>query len=103
MKITRTSKEYKTKIQLKEEALRGCDVCPCCGSKNVHRYDVDCLYGIKKNDGTISQLLFLIPKINKWYVVEKFLCKDCGAEWQSDPYEYVEVRLLGTYLQIKLI
>lgn len=77
MKITKTSdRAYFLKIA-EINANKGCDKCPCCGE-------------IYKG----------IPPIKTWYEggffkkgkymkVKCYNCHFCGAEWESDPYEWV--------------
>lgn len=84
MKITRTSREYKSKRQLKEEALRGCDVCPCCGeTKKYLDYLKDDVMGY----GILQSLSRHWYKDGKQYTVDCFSCETCGAAWESEPYE----------------
>ena len=47
MKILRTDKEYQALVEQKEKALEGCDVCPCCGGRNIkHKYYINSENGL---------------------------------------------------------
>ena len=100
MKVTRTVYEYNKKQQLKNKALRGCNICPCCGETKKYieylRQGVDnkgilngtyrSYYGrIDEEDRSIFSSI--IPHESKHWKIECFSCLTCGAKWESDPYE----------------
>lgn len=98
MKITQTADEYNNYQKLKYSALKNCDKCPCCGEtkshleyikegtilKGISSLSCKCWYG-KQNGGFY---LFRDYK-NKHWKVDLFVCYTCGAEWKSEPYEYL--------------
>ena len=63
----------------RETANKGCNVCPCCGENRM--------------DGCIDHT-FKTWKRWSWLLQTKnmkadcYHCLSCGAEWESDPYEY---------------
>lgn len=87
MKIIRTVDEYNENQKLKQNALKGCDKCPCCGemgsrleyiisgitNKEINGGICRSWYG--RSDGTFS----LLKSHNKHWNVECFTCYSCGA------------------------
>lgn len=54
-------------------ATQGYDVCPCCGNNRmITNYCRNYAKGFFKT---------------KVYQIDVFYCHDCGAEWESEPYE----------------
>ncbi len=78
MKITKTNKEVSNYQQEKAKANAGCDVCPCCGTTNIQPY----------------MLPIHVVEERFWksraYTVDCYKCDNCGAEWQSDPYDIIK-------------
>lgn len=73
MKITKTSDEALLKRMEYLRATQGCNVCPCCGSdRMITNYCRNYAKGFFKT---------------KVYQIDVFHCNDCGAEWESEPYE----------------
>lgn len=79
MKVTKTSDRASFLKIAKSNANKGCSKCPCCG-KAYNR--------------------LLLPPIKTWYEggffkkgksmkVDCYTCDSCGAQWESDPYEWV--------------
>ncbi|MBD9339948.1 MAG: hypothetical protein EGQ54_04055 [[Ruminococcus] lactaris] len=100
MRITKLPNKDDPKSIAKELALQGCDKCPYCGETREWSVDKNTrkLYGIKKNlvswygkkcerDNNSFFLRFKFEKYRYWEVV-CFKCYMCGAEWESDPYEF---------------
>ena len=80
MKITKTSDRASFLKMSKQNANKGCDKCPCCGKpikfpSLVSRtwYESGGLFGLGKS---------------KHMKVNYYWCSSCGAEWESDPYEW---------------
>lgn len=78
MKITKTSDRAAFLKKAKENANKGCDKCPCCG----------------ENYKGFSPLIKTwyeggILKKGKHMKIDCYTCESCGAEWESDPYEWV--------------
>ena len=78
MKITKTSDRAYFLKMAEQNANKGCDKCPCCG---------------KPCDNTLALAktwyeggLF---KKGRHMKVKCYSCSSCGAEWESDPYEWV--------------
>lgn len=88
MKITKTNKEYSNEIKRRKDANKGCKVCPCCGEKKTLDYYIEKGKGIKGiSGGLYSNIIkgFFNPKILR---VDCYRCYTCGAEWESEPYEW---------------
>lgn len=79
MKIIKIS-DFPTSMQTKRlEANKGCDICPCCGNKNV-RHSLDPFTYTKG---------FLFWK--KYYRIDCYKCNNCDAQWQSELFEIESV------------
>lgn len=76
MKITRTAKEALNFDEMKNNANKGCKVCPCCGKPLPKLYFPICK---SWTEG------FLKMKNMK---VDCYKCYTCGAEWESEPYQW---------------
>lgn len=81
MKITKTAYREAFLKNAKKSANKGCNKCPCCEEPYkmpslVSRtwYDSGGLFGLGKG---------------KHMKVDCYSCSWCGAEWESDPYEWV--------------
>lgn len=90
MRITKSSEEVNKFVMAKEIANHGCDRCPCCGeTKTWDRYVQE---GVT-NKGILKGY------INKTWVkgifrmrnmkCDCYKCTSCGAEWESEPYQWV--------------
>ena len=77
MKITRTSDRAVFLKTAKQNANKGCDKCPCCGKE----YN-----GVSLISKTWYESGFL--KKPRHMKVNYYSCSSCGAEWESDPYEW---------------
>ena len=80
MDITKTSDRASFLKMVKQNANKGCDKCPYCGEP----YKMPSL--ISKEWYESSGLLGLGR--SKHMKVECYSCRSCGAEWESDPYEW---------------
>lgn len=85
MKIVKLLDEYDMKKYYEEKAKRKCDVCPCCGNE----YDLPSSkeLGIK---GIIPMAVRYETKgffKTKVYEISCYWCNECGARWESEPYE----------------
>lgn len=105
MRITKIPEDVSREKKIRETALAGCDVCPCCGETKSDLYYYKkgiadkgittricnkSWYGKKYEiDKGMLYSIFSLEK-NKYYQVERFSCLTCGAEWESDPYTYDE-------------
>lgn len=73
MKVTKTSDMSLLKTIEYLIATQGCDACPCCGNNRmITNYCRNYAKGLFKT---------------KVYQINVFHCNDCGAEWESEPYE----------------
>lgn len=88
MKIT-NGPVKKRQEELRAEANKGCDVCPCCG-EDKPRYE----YAL--TDDTDRGIVTTIPRHKRvgiirkrWIITDMYICKTCGARWESEPYEEV--------------
>lgn len=90
MVITKTSKEVKHFDALREIANRGCNKCPCCGET---RTLIECI-----KQGEIKGISSGIEKTwtegglfkpTRYMKCDCWSCNTCGAEWESDSYEYM--------------
>ena len=71
MRIIKTKEQVERKRKNREEANKGCDVCPCCGHKDIIptlpvHIKIFSLFGI--------------------YHIDEYSCIKCGACWQSEKY-----------------
>lgn len=81
MKILKTNKDITNYKLQKEQALQGCDICPCCGDKDKWRPFYD--KGIRHiGDRLVTKGIFHTTV----YTIDKFTCYTCGAAWESEPY-----------------
>lgn len=80
MKITKTSEDVDRFKREKKIANRGCNKCPCCGSKKV-----------KKGFPTIwrEDAGGFFHYYSRHMKKDNYECEKCGAEWESDPYEWM--------------
>lgn len=86
MKITKTS-EYANRLKsAKAKANKGCLTCPCCGE---NKFTTE--YSVFEDKGILAGLqrswvegLFRTKNM----CCDVYHCCTCGAEWESDPYEY---------------
>lgn len=76
MKIIKTSERASFLKMAKQNANIGCDKCPCCG---------EAYHGLAPIKTWMEGGLFRTAKYMK---VDCYTCRSCGAEWESDPYEY---------------
>ena len=89
MKITKTPEQIKREQAIRDKANEGCHVCPCCGESktdieyamNEHRYDK----GISVSTAEEWEERFFNLRVHK---IDQYRCKTCGAEWESEPYNY---------------
>lgn len=76
MKITKTS-DRAAFLKISEQiANKNCDKCPCCGVP---------YYGIPTIRTWYKSSLF---KKGKNMKIKCYSCYWCGAEWESEPYEW---------------
>lgn len=75
MKIIVHSKDVKAKNLAYEKAIEGCDKCPECGVKLKLLYIPTCHY---KTKGLFKTVV---------YQINHYKCKECGCEWESEPFE----------------
>ena len=78
MKITKTSDRASFLKMAERNANKGCNKCPCCGEA------YNSLFPAQKT--WYKGGLF---KKGKHMRVDCYHCDSCGAEWESDPYEWV--------------
>lgn len=58
--------------------------CPKCFSNNFKvKFTVTSTQGYNVNNGLVEEILFSRMQISVNY---KFVCKDCGHEWESDTF-----------------
>lgn len=87
MKITRTKEMYEREqnkyIESRDKALKGCDVCPCCGERdNIDRW---------------------YRRQNKLFVgltiVYTFECNKCRTKWESESFKDIEGRSCSEFFR----
>ena len=89
MKITKTSNRAKFLEDEKRTANIGCNVCPCCGERETtwEHFKRGSNGGI--SDGGVKHWsesgLF---KKKRNLKVNTYVCYTCGAEWESETYEW---------------
>jgi len=88
MKITKTG-DLVTRLKEEErKANAGCSVCPCCGeSKSDWDYITEGISGkgvMLYAERTWAKGLIFIKHMKCNY----YSCLTCGAEWESDPYQW---------------
>ena len=74
MKIIKTSEQIEQGKKNRQKANIGCDICPCCKSKNV------------EYQFTHSSTEFKIFSV-KFYDVDRWKCNNCGTIYESEPYQ----------------
>ena len=90
MRITKSSTEANKFIAAREVANTGCNKCPCCGeTKSWSEY---------MQNGIMNKGIFY-GLISKTWVdgifrtrnmkCDCYECKSCGAQWESEPYQWV--------------
>lgn len=70
----------------KEKANAGCNICPCCGESSrmyVEFANKPHVRGIAHNSCDYYRGFFK----QRHYVIDKYHCYSCGAEFESDVYE----------------
>lgn len=85
MKITKNPNKLSIFEQNKIKANDGCDRCPVCGETRQWFFDGERSYGI--SDGIYREFhkgFFFIKSIR----VNCYHCDTCGAEWESEPYQW---------------
>lgn len=86
MKITKTNKDVINRNHRKSLANEGCDKCPCCGETKELRFDYENgTTGIDSGMRRDWREGFFKPKHMR---VDCYTCHTCGAEWESEPYEW---------------
>lgn len=88
MKIIKTPNDIKRYELSKEKANIGCHVCPTCGNTNI----VDLFtHIVSPSDTDIVKMTFGCTKERfftyKTGHIDKYECKKCGTEWESEMYE----------------
>ncbi len=87
VKITKTAKQNSVFDQNRIDANIGCDKCPCCGESKLT------LHYIKR--GILNK--GILQGIEKTWVslfgmknmkCDCYKCCTCGAEWESEPYQW---------------
>ena len=74
MIITKTGERVEILRAQKERANAGCDVCPHCNTPHT---------GLMAQK-TWAKGLFRIKHMRQ----DCYSCRNCGCQWESDPYEY---------------
>lgn len=88
MKITKMGVDLEIIAQMKEAeriAKLGCDKCPCCGEDKTFDYYWE--HGVHNKGIKSTGASREKRKDKKLYEVEHYKCKNCEAEWESEPYE----------------
>lgn len=78
MKITKTGID----LEEKEKANENCLTCPCCGRTRAYDY----MIGGFTNYATKETKRIKSEDPTKIILVDYYKCRECGAEWQSEPY-----------------
>lgn len=88
MKITKTSDRVAFLNNAKMVANKGCNRCPCCGETkssmeytSIGEWHKGIISGLSKS--WVTGLLWM-----KNMRCDCYSCLTCGAEWESDPYEW---------------
>lgn len=74
MTITKTGERVEFLRAQKERATAGCDICPHCGTQQT---------GLFAQKTQVKGLIKI-----KYMRQDCHVCRNCGCEWESDPYEY---------------
>lgn len=88
MKIVKTAKKHKGYNLQKQKANEGCMICPCCGETKTVDYYINKGKGIKGISGGIYSTQTSGLFNTKVLRVDHYVCNTCGAEWESEPYEW---------------
>lgn len=89
MRITRSSKDVNRLTVSREIANMGCDRCPCCGeTKTWDEYIGKGIINKGISKGIISKSwvegIFHMRNMK----CDCYKCYSCGAEWESEPYQW---------------
>lgn len=90
MRITKTSTQVSESKRRRETANLGCNKCPCCGETMRFGEAIKNGYGLKRGISSIS----MSRPVRTWLfsseykTVDIYSCHRCGAEWESEPYEW---------------
>lgn len=89
MRITKTPKQANKFARARKIANKDCDRCPCCGeTKSWSRYQQEGIDG-KGIVNPLSVRTWTRVIFHKRYMKrDKYKCCTCGAEWESNPYQY---------------
>lgn len=91
MKITkRNVKPIETDTIERDIANAGCYLCPCCGERKSSK---EYLKEEINDKGLIKLSPVIKPKsifLDNLYKIDRYMCKTCGAEWESEPYSFKE-------------
>ncbi len=89
MKITKTAYKASNLKSLKQTANFGCNKCPCCGETRAMTIERTPLGFVTKGiqsgiQKTWAEGIFKMKHMK----VDCYSCYTCGAEWESDPYQW---------------
>ena len=90
MRITKTSTQVSASKRRREIANIGCNKCPCCGETMSIAEAIKKGYGLKRGISSISMSRPVSKGLfsNEYKTVDIYSCRKCGAEWESEPYDW---------------
>ena len=88
MKITKSFNKASKLMKNKIEANNDCNICPCCNeTTSMLQYLHKGIINRGIMDGIYKSYATGIFK-TKYIRIDCYSCLTCGAEWESEPYEY---------------
>lgn len=88
MKVTKTRAQAEAEAAERAKANEGCNICPECGedwhSKELYmEAPPRCDEGIELS---YTRTYVSMERGRRYWAVDCYRCKTCGAEWESEPY-----------------
>ncbi len=89
MKVTKPASVVAITEAKKAKANAGCKMCPCCGeTKTDFEYIKEGIFNRGVSVGLISKTWVEGIFRMKGMKCDCYKCYSCGAEWESEPYEW---------------
>lgn len=104
VKITKLPETINPNKILREKMAERYSVCPFCGEtekcKNpydiwksrsgIHQNMPKSWHGKRNEDNMFS--VFKFWERSRYWKIDQYKCYTCGAEWESEPYPYIDIK-----------